>query len=53
MRVGLKWVASAPPNSVVTWVDFRFSEDDESVLVFVEVSVKNTTKVFQALKQLA
>lgn len=39
-------------TEVVTWVDFRFSEVDESVLPFVEASVKNTTKVFQALKQL-
>jgi hypothetical protein len=39
-------------TEVVTWVDFRFSEVDESVLVFVEVSVKNTLKVFQALRQM-
>ena len=39
-------------TEVVTWVDFRFSEVDESVLDFVEESVKNTTKIFKALKQL-
>jgi len=39
-------------TEVVIWVDFRFSEVDESVLAFVEVSVKNTSKVFQALRQL-
>ena len=39
-------------TEVVTWVDFRFSEVDESVLVFVDESVKNTTNVFQALRQL-
>jgi hypothetical protein len=46
----------APNNvvqtEVVTWVDFRFSEVNESELVFVEVSVKNTSKVFQALRQM-
>jgi hypothetical protein len=39
-------------TEVVTWVDFRFAEVNESVLPFVEASVKNTSEVFQALKQL-
>lgn len=39
-------------TEVVTWVDFRFSEVDEPVLPFVEASVKNTTRVFQALRKL-
>lgn len=34
-------------TEVVTWVDFGFSEVDESVLVFLEVSVNNTTKIFR------
>ena len=36
-------------TNVVTWVGFRFADIDEPVLGFVDSSVKNTTKLFQAL----
>lgn len=37
-------------TEVVIWVDFRFKEIDQSVLPFVETSIKNVDKVFQALR---
>lgn len=39
-------------TTVVVWVDFRFAEVNESVLPFVETSVKRTNSFFQALRQL-
>jgi hypothetical protein len=45
------------PNSVVktevvTWVDFKFKKIDQSVLAFVDASIKNITKIFIDLKPL-
>ena len=37
-------------TEVVIWVDFRFKEIDQSVLPFVETSIKNVDNVFQALR---
>ncbi len=45
------------PNSVVrtaviTWVDFKFNEIDQSALAFVDTSISNVTKIFSDLKPL-
>ncbi|MGJ0515964.1 MAG: hypothetical protein ACR65O_09505 [Methylomicrobium sp.] len=37
-------------TEVVIWVDFRFKEINQPVLPFVETSIKNVDKVFQALR---
>jgi hypothetical protein len=37
-------------TNVVTWVDFRFVEVDEPVLGFVDLSLKNITKLFNVLR---
>lgn len=37
-------------TEVVIWVDFRFKEIDQPVLPFVEASIKNVDKLFQALR---
>ncbi|MBA4317160.1 MAG: hypothetical protein C0412_02055 [Flavobacterium sp.] len=39
-------------TEVITWVDFRFSEIGQSVLPFIELSLKNVDKLFQDLKSL-
>jgi hypothetical protein len=39
-------------TEVVVWVDFHFTEINESVLPFVNASVKKTTTLFETLKQL-
>jgi hypothetical protein len=37
-------------TEVVVWVDFRFKEIDQSVLPFVQVSLRNVEKVFRDLQ---
>lgn len=37
-------------TEVVIWVDFRFKEIDQSVLAFVEVSLRNVERVFRNLQ---
>jgi hypothetical protein len=37
-------------TEVVVWVDFLFKEIDQSVLPFVEASLRNVEKVFRALQ---
>jgi hypothetical protein len=41
---------TAAKTEVVTWVDFRFIEIDQSVLPFVEASLSNVDKLFQQLR---
>jgi hypothetical protein len=37
-------------TEVVIWVDFRFKEIDQPVLLFVEASLRNVDKLFQQLR---
>ena len=37
-------------TEVVAWVDFRFGEIDQSVLPFLELSLKNVEELFEQLK---
>ena len=37
-------------TEVVTWVDFRFKEINQSVLPFLELSLKNVEELFERLK---
>lgn len=37
-------------TEVVTWVDFRFREIDQSVLSFIEKSIENVEKLFSSLR---
>lgn len=37
-------------TEVVTWVDFLFKDNNESVLPFIETSLKNVEKIFRDLQ---
>ena len=41
---------SVAKTEVVVWIDFRFAEINESVLPFVEKSIKSVRQVFEELK---